>query len=47
MKDFYIEDILCDGYDLLFFVYYDEYIDIVMNVLFVVEEFDNFVICFV
>jgi len=44
MHDPAIEDISCDGSDLLIFVYHDGYTDIETNITFGEEELNNFVI---
>jgi flagellar protein FlaI len=44
MRDPYIEDVSCDGYDLPLFVYHDEYTDVETNVSFSADELDSFVV---
>ena len=44
MKDPYVEDISCDGYEMPLFVYHSEFTDIKTNVEFEREELDDFVV---
>nr|WP_232703594.1 type II/IV secretion system ATPase subunit [Halobacterium wangiae] len=44
MKDPYIEDVSCDGYEVPLFVYHSEYTDIETNVSYQQEELDGFVV---
>jgi flagellar protein FlaI len=44
MRDPYVEDISCDGYDTPVFVYHSEYTDIKTNVEFGEEALDDFVV---
>ena len=44
MKDPYVEDISCDGYDTPLFVYHSNYTDVKTNVEFEDEELDDFVV---
>jgi len=44
LNDPHIEDISCDGYNLPVFVYHDEYTDIQTDIIFDVEELDDYVI---
>jgi len=44
MKDPFVEDISCDGYDAPLFVYHSEYTDVKTNVEFDEDELDDFVV---
>jgi len=44
MKDPYIEDISCDGYDTPVFVYHSNYTDVKTNIEFGEEDLDDFVV---
>jgi len=44
LKDPYVEDISCDGYERPLFVYHEQYTDLRTNIAFTADELDDFVV---